>query len=74
MLRWRKLAKKDIEARILYWEPLLLERISIGWRATKLTGSGQFSATAITVHAAQHAAVARARAHGPPKAAIHKRL
>ena len=60
---FRRRQKRDIGQRILHWEPLVLEKIPSGWRATKLTRTGHFSATAITPRAAQSAAAARAQTH-----------
>ena len=54
--------RKGIGERIERWEPLVLEKTPHGWRATKLTRTGHFSATAITVRAALMAAAARAQA------------
>jgi hypothetical protein len=53
--------RKSIGERIARWEPLVLEKLPSGWRATKLTPMGHFTATAITVRAAQLAAAARAQ-------------
>ena len=61
MLGFPRRSRKEIGARIDRWEPLVLERVSHGWRATKLTRSGRFTATAVTVHAARMAAATRAQ-------------
>src|SRR5688572_4358997 len=62
MVGFRKRQRKDIGERIARWEPLVLEKTAHGWRATKLTRTGHFTATAITVRAALTAAASRAEA------------
>jgi Flp pilus assembly CpaF family ATPase len=61
MLGFNRRQRKQIGERIDRWQPLVLARIPNGWRATVFTRTGQFTATAITVRAAQVAAATRAQ-------------
>jgi hypothetical protein len=66
MIGFHRRHKKEIGARIARWEPLVLEKTPQGWRATKLTPTGRFTATGMTVRAALAAAAARAQANLAP--------
>jgi hypothetical protein len=66
MIGFRRRHRKEIGERIARWEPLVLEKTPHGWRATKLTRAGRFTATAMTVGAALAAAAARAQAKFAP--------
>jgi hypothetical protein len=63
MIGFHKRPRKQIGERIDTWEPLVLEKTSNGWRATKLTRTGHFTASAMTMRAAVLAVAARAQAN-----------